>query len=493
MNGQPSQGGIASIMGGMGGSPALGGAPQMPQVGAQKPPQQSSQQGQLDPKLIDALAKIAALKVKQDEAAAREKILAAIDPKNSGTVVEQLDAQNMEATKKELVDKLSGGIKQSGQQSAQPQGQPSPMGGGIAAAPGANQAAEPQAMASGGIIAFEQGAGGNGDMGAIKAPEEQVTAPPMPAAIPPTAAAPEGLGALLAAQLKKQADNNPESAAAREREVYKKLMAVDPKLAQQLADDMAAQRKALVARSTKEPDVYEKLRAFANVAPVGGQTWTMAGAQGAGNIQNLENEAEAKRMEALSGLTGLSKAEYDTQQAKQKELYGVGTTASKTAQESLDKAMTNLTHIYSSDSTLRAAREQNISQEQIAKDRNANALEVQKLHNKILAASHFDLAQQMLTEVNAATTPAQIKSITEKYSNITGALKPNQAEIRGENKLLTDALTYIRGSKDYRKATPEGRIQMENTVRQQYGGDVPAGSGGVSKSAIDAEIARRGG
>jgi len=487
MNGQPSQGGIASIMGGMGGSPALGGGPQMPQVGAQKPPQQSSQPGQLDPKLIDALAKIAALKVKQDEAAAREKILAAIDPKNSGTVVEQLDAQNMEATKKELVDKLSGGIKQSGQQSAQPQGQPSPMGGGIAAAPGANQAAEPQAMASGGIIAFEQGAGGNGDMGAIKAPEEQVTAPPMPAAIPPKTAAPEGLGALLAEHLKKQAENSPEDAAKREREAYKKLTAVDPKLAQQLADDMAAQRKALVARSTKEPDVYEKLRAFANVAPVGGQTWTMAGAQGAGNITNLENEAEAKRMDALSGLTGLSKAEYDKQQATQKELYGVGTTASKTAQESLDKAMTNLTHIYSSDSTLRAAREQNISQEQIARDRNTNALEVQKLHNKMLAASHFDLSQQMLMEVNAAKTPEQLKAINEKYSNIIDRLKPNQADTKGEYAMAQAAFNSWLGSPVGRKATPQ---QVQDKMREFMPGD---GGGGPPNVPPVGAVKRIGG
>jgi hypothetical protein len=458
----------------------------MPQVGAQKPPQQSSQPGQLDPKLIDALAKIAALKVKQDEAAAREKILAAIDPKNSGTVVEQLDAQNMEATKKELVDKLSGGIKQSGQQSAQPQGQPSPMGGGIAAAPGANQAAEPQAMASGGIIAFEQGAGGNGDMGAIKTPEEQVTAPPMPAAIPPKTAAPEGLGALLAAQLKKQAENSPEDAAKREREAYKKLMVVDPKLAQQLADDMAAQRKALVARSTKEPDVYEKLRAFANVAPVGGQTWTMAGAQGAGNITNLENEAEAKRMDALSGLTGLSKAESDKQQATQKELYGVGTTASKTAQESLDKAITNLTHVYSSENTLKAAREQNISQEQIARDRNTNALEVQKLHNKMLAASHFDLSQQMLMEVNAAKTPEQLKAINEKYSNIIDRLKPNQADIKGGYAMAQAAFNSWLTSKEGRKATPQ---QVQDKMKELMGG----GGGGPPNVPPVGAVKRIGG
>jgi hypothetical protein len=162
MNGQPSpnQGGIAQLaggMGGMGGSPTLGGAPQtppMPQGGAQKPPQQAPQ-GQLDPKLLDALSKIAALKVREEESKARARILASMNQGNEGTVVEQLDKQNMEATKKELVDKLSGGLKQAGQMSAQAQGQP--MSGGIAAAPGANQAAQPEAMAAGGIVAFDEG------------------------------------------------------------------------------------------------------------------------------------------------------------------------------------------------------------------------------------------------------------------------------------------------------------------------------------------------
>jgi len=162
MNGQPSpnQGGIAQLAGGMGsmgGSPTLGGAPQtppIPQGGAQKPPQQAPQ-GQLDPKLLDALSKIAALKVREEESKARARILASMNQGNEGTVVEQLDKQNMEATKKELVDKLSGGLKQAGQMSAQAQGQP--MSGGIAAAPGANQAAQPEAMAAGGIVAFDKG------------------------------------------------------------------------------------------------------------------------------------------------------------------------------------------------------------------------------------------------------------------------------------------------------------------------------------------------
>ena len=101
MNGQPSpnQGGIAQLAGGMGsmgGSPTLGGAPQtppMPQGGAQQPPQQAPQ-GQLDPKLLDALSKIAALRVREEESKARARILASMNQGNEGTVVEQLDKQN---------------------------------------------------------------------------------------------------------------------------------------------------------------------------------------------------------------------------------------------------------------------------------------------------------------------------------------------------------------------------------------------------------------
>ena len=83
-----------------------------------------------------------------------------------------------------------------------------------------------------------------------------------------------------------------------------------------------------------------------------------------------------------------------------------------------------------------------------------------------------------------------------RYSQIANTLKPNQAAIRGESKLLGDALTYLRESnKDYRKATPEVKKQMEDDVLRRYGEGAPAAGsdGGFSKSAIDAEIARRGG
>ena len=54
MNGQPNQG-LASLTGGMGGSPTLGGAPQTPPTpqGAQQP--QPTPQGGLPPDLLKAL------------------------------------------------------------------------------------------------------------------------------------------------------------------------------------------------------------------------------------------------------------------------------------------------------------------------------------------------------------------------------------------------------------------------------------------------------
>jgi hypothetical protein len=70
-------------------------------------------------------------------------------------VVQQLQEGVEKDTAQEMMQALSGGIKQAGQMSAQAQGQP--MSGGIAAAPGANQAAQPEAMASGGIVAFKKG------------------------------------------------------------------------------------------------------------------------------------------------------------------------------------------------------------------------------------------------------------------------------------------------------------------------------------------------
>ena len=154
MNGQPNQG-LASLTGGMGGSPTLGGAPQTPPTpqGAQQP--QPTPQGGLPPDLLKALA-MARVK-KMQEAAKRDLELQmaqqqAASGEDKKTVVQQMEEgvekEAMDETQQALTKKLSGGIQEAAQQSAQP------MSGGIASAPGANQAAQPEAMASGGIVAF---------------------------------------------------------------------------------------------------------------------------------------------------------------------------------------------------------------------------------------------------------------------------------------------------------------------------------------------------
>lgn len=769
MNGQPNQGGIASLTGGMGsmgGSPTLGGAPQtppIPQGGAQKPPQSASPMPQ-----GEALLKLLALADIEKKQKEKARILAlqtaqqnAASGGDNESVADQLKKRVEKNTMEEMMQALSGGLKQAGQMSAQAQGQP--MSGGIAAAPGANQAAQPEAMAAGGIVAFDEGGMARGaeslyvdslgnamtreeaeragkpkllrdlsgadyyvdedgnvrskaetkerfnprnrnlpvvvdqplernlpstdvrreikdvgssstarkmvpntaptqyDLGAVgdtvgkagrilsspagvgiqgvlysgdvnanepyqrNAPtpgtketiaggfdalgeqldatnekikttriamggsskrksdpteygklsstlaqleqerdnlqrEYEVAAkasnlgavtdkgqianptmqrnlqggipaalnqgkpgnmddpalvrredmrrgianvqrPPAPAIqqtqrppaaapnlniqtnpnyVPPAAAGDAGgLSGLMTKLLENRIGANPEDAAAAAIKKYKDLMAVDPELAAQLKADTAAERAALQTRATREPSVYDKLSAFANVAPRGGQTWTMAGAKGAGNINRLEKEYEADRMAALSGLKGLSKAEYDKQQGEKEKLFGVGVAANKTALESLDKAMTNATHLLNTQSVAEAARQQKVSTEKIAKERNESQEKIQRMHSAAMRDSRvIPLAEQMNEELRRADTDEKRNAIVARYSQITDALKPSQAAIRGENKLLTDALTYLRESnKDYRKATPEGKIQMENAVREQYGEDVPADGG----------------
>jgi len=223
----------------------------------------------------------------------------------------------------------------------------------------------------------------------------------------------------------------------------------------------------------------------------------MAGAKGARNINRLKKEYEADRMAALSGLKGLSKAEYDKQQGEKEKLFGVGAAANKTAQDSIDKAMTNATQLINTQSVAETARKENVSKEKIAADRLKSEERIAAMREKAIKDSRvIPLAEQMNEELRKADTDEKRNAIVTRYSQITDTLKPSQAAIRGESKLLGEALTYLRESnKDYRKATPEVKKQMEDDVLRRYGEGAPAAGsdGGVSKSAIDAEIARRGG
>lgn len=374
MNGQssPNQG-IAQLMGG---SSSLGGdsqkSPQAPQAAPQSAPQmpqapQPTPQGGLPPDLLKALA-MARVKKLQDAAKRDLELQMAQQQAASGedkkTVVQQMqegvEKEVMDETQQALVRNLSGGIKQEAQQSAQP------MAGGIASAPGANQAAQPEAMASGGIVAFASGAGGNKNKGPIPAAilqdEEgfykepgsdllisEEDRQPVAATLQPKPRALSGLPAILEKQITQEPSGDAEMAK------YQKMVAVDPELAAQLKADTAAERAALQAKATREPSVYDKLREFANVAPRGGQTWTMAGAQGAGNINKLEKEYENERLAALGGLRSLSKADLEKRQAEQKEAYGISKGEKTEQRHMLEVALTEATKLYGNDSTTMAS------------------------------------------------------------------------------------------------------------------------------------------
>jgi hypothetical protein len=286
---------------------------------------------------------------------------------------------------------------------------------------------------------------------------------------PPAAGDAGGLSGLMAEQLKNRIGAKPEDAEAAAIKKYKDLMAVDPELAAQLKADTAAERAALQTRSTREPSVYDKLRAFADVAPTGGQTWTMAGAKGAGNINRLEKEYEADRMAALSGLKGLSKAEYDKQQGEKEKLYGVGVAANKTALESLDKAMTNATHLLNTQSVAETARITRKSEEKIAADRLRSEERIAAMREKAIKDSRvIPLAEQMNAELIKADTEEKRNAIVARYSQITNTLKPSQAAIRGEDKLVQMAFEAWLSTKEGRNATP---AQMQDKIRELTGTD----------------------
>lgn len=72
-------------------------------------------------------------------------------PPNAPTIKEQKEKEALELTKQQLAQQIGGGIQQKAMQQQQAMRQ------GIASAPGAQSAMPPQAMAAGGIVAFDNG------------------------------------------------------------------------------------------------------------------------------------------------------------------------------------------------------------------------------------------------------------------------------------------------------------------------------------------------
>jgi hypothetical protein len=116
-------------------------------------PQALMQRYQQSQQLIDLLA---LQKLKSDkEAAARQMQLAMSQEGPPPTVAQQREQEVSDMTRQEVVQQV-GQLAQAQQQSQQQQMQKM-MRSGIAQAPGAQMAAQPQAMAAGGIVAFQSG------------------------------------------------------------------------------------------------------------------------------------------------------------------------------------------------------------------------------------------------------------------------------------------------------------------------------------------------
>ncbi len=125
-------------------------------------PQMLMQRYQQSQQLIDLLA---LQKIKSEkEAAAREMQMqmAQSQPGGLPTVAEQREKEVMDLTKQELAQQVGGTLQQQAQAK---QAAMQKLMGGLTQAPGAGNAMQPQAMAAGGIVAFQ--AGGT--------PEDQLT------------------------------------------------------------------------------------------------------------------------------------------------------------------------------------------------------------------------------------------------------------------------------------------------------------------------------
>lgn len=116
-------------------------------------PQALMQRYQQSQQLIDLLA---LQKLKSDKEAAARQMAMAMQPPEGGipTIAQQREQEVTDMTRQEVAQQV-GQVAQQRQQAQQNRMQN--LMRGVAAAPGANIAAEPQAMAAGGIVAFQEG------------------------------------------------------------------------------------------------------------------------------------------------------------------------------------------------------------------------------------------------------------------------------------------------------------------------------------------------
>lgn len=188
---QPMAGGIASVLGKPPGNPGAQAQPMVPQIGNQPGPVPMGV-GSVDARAAEFMNKpqelqkrygmtqdtfdlMALMKIKKEkEMAARQmQLQMAQQDAQTGqppqTVKERMEQEVHELTKNELADQAGDTLKQqfeTKQANLQrvAQGALPPSAAGIAAAPGAQAAAQPKAMAAGGIVAF---AGDDPEVGSL--------------------------------------------------------------------------------------------------------------------------------------------------------------------------------------------------------------------------------------------------------------------------------------------------------------------------------------
>ena len=288
--------------------------------------------------------------------------------------------------------------------------------------------------------------------------------------VPPAAAGDAGgLGGLMTEQLIKRIGANPEDAETAALKKYNEAMAVEPELAKQLAADTARVR-ATAERKGAAPTWQESLyAAMPKGRPQPGSSIFTTIGDAVGGINALELQRKNEKETAEKELLGMSKAGYDTQRKERGERLAYGTAANKTALESIDKAMTNATQLLNTQSVAEAARQQNVSQEKIAANRLLSEEKIAAMREKAIKDSRvIPLAEQMNAELIKADTEEKRNAIVARYSQITDALKPSQAAIRGEDKLVQMAFEAWLSTKEGRNATP---AQTRDKIRELTGTD----------------------
>jgi hypothetical protein len=225
-------------------------------------------------------------------------------------------------------------------------------------------------MAAGGIVAFDKGAGGDGNKGAIpaailqdqdeipegfyKEPGSNLLIPdedkqPVAATLQPRRRILSGLPSILEKQITQVPSGDAEM------EKYQRMMAVDSELAKQLAADTA--RVRATAESKGAAPTWQKYleAAMPKGRPQPGSSIFTTISDAVGGINALDLQRKGEKEAAEKELLGMSRTAFDNRQTEQKEAYGISKGEKTEQRRTLDNALTVAGQVYGNDSTTMAA------------------------------------------------------------------------------------------------------------------------------------------